>query len=84
MPLSALGLAFVREVGQLVRFLRHLQPRILGGEARRCFDLAFYRRWPMNKIAEALTQAGFELIVQHSNPRSPHAYITACAAPGFS
>ena len=41
-------------------------------------------RWPMNKIVAALTQAGFEVIAQHSNPRSPHAYITACATPSFS
>ena len=56
------------------------------GPRLEAFDhpIAAAYRWPMNKIAEALTQAGFELIVQHSNPRSPRAYITACAAPGFS
>ena len=41
-------------------------------------------RWPMNKIVEALTHAGFEVIGQRSNPRTPHAYITARATPGFS
>ena len=40
-------------------------------------------RWPMDKMTEALTQAGFDVIAQHSNPRSPHAYITACPAPGL-
>ncbi|MBL5975283.1 MAG: class I SAM-dependent methyltransferase [Candidatus Leucobacter sulfamidivorax] len=56
------------------------------GPRLEAFDhpIAAAYRWPMNKTAEALTQAGFELIVQHSNPRSPHAYITACAAPGCS
>jgi hypothetical protein len=38
----------------------------------------------MNKMVEALTHAGFEVIGQRSNPRTPHAYITARATPGFS
>ena len=56
------------------------------GPRREAFDhpiVAAYR-WPMNKMVEALTYAGFEVIGQRSNPRTPHAYITARATPGFS
>lgn len=55
------------------------------GPRLEAFDhpIAVAYRWPMNKIVEALTQAGFDVTAQHSNPRSPHAHITACATPGF-
>ncbi|WP_233722101.1 hypothetical protein [Nesterenkonia massiliensis] len=56
------------------------------GPRREAFDhpIAAAYRWPMNKMVEALTHAGFEVIGQRSNPRTPHAYITARATPGFS
>lgn len=55
------------------------------GPRLEAFDhpIAAAHRWPMDKIVEALAQAGFDVIAQHSNPRSLHAYLTACAAPGF-
>ena len=56
------------------------------GPRLEAFDhpIAAAYRWPMNKMVEALTHAGFEVIGQRSNPRTPHAYITARATPGFS
>lgn len=38
-------------------------------------------RWPMTDMVHALTQAGFNVTEQRSNPQSPHAYISACARP---
>lgn len=38
-------------------------------------------RWPMTDMVHVLTQTGFTVNEQHSNPRSPHAYISANATP---
>lgn len=35
--------------------------------------------WPMAQKVRLLTQAGFEVLEQHSNPQTPHAYIRARA-----
>lgn len=55
------------------------------GPRLEAFDhpIAAAYRWPMNGMVEALTETGFDVIAQHSNPSSLHAYITACGTPGF-
>lgn len=38
-------------------------------------------RWPMIDMVQVLNQTGFTVTEQHSNPQSPHAYISAYARP---
>lgn len=38
-------------------------------------------RWPLLDLTRALEHAGFEVTDHHWNPRFPHAYLTAEAAP---
>lgn len=49
------------------------------GPRLEAFDhpIATAYRWPMADMVRTLTQTGFEVITQHSNPQSPHAYVSA-------
>jgi len=53
------------------------------GPRLEAFDhpIAVAYRWPMSDMVAVLTQAGFAVTEQHSNPRSPHAYLSASATP---
>lgn len=49
------------------------------GAALEPFDhpVAAAYRWPMQQMASALAEAGFEVSDQHWDPRAPHAYMIA-------